>query len=75
MPDDVRVTWDAEKERRNLRKYGLDFSLAVPIFADPWAVTLLDRLVDREERWHTIGAVASGTLFKVLLRRAYLPGT
>jgi uncharacterized protein (DUF4415 family) len=30
-------------------------------------VTLFDRVVDSEERWHTIGAVAAGSVFKVLL--------
>lgn len=63
----MRFAWDVGKERRNLRKHGLDFSFAVAVFADPWAVTLLDRIVDGEERWHTIGAVAAGPVFKVLL--------
>jgi uncharacterized DUF497 family protein len=63
----MRFTWDAGKERRNVRKHGLDFSFAAPVFADPLAVTLPDRVVDGEERWHTIGAVAAGPIFKVLL--------
>jgi len=60
-------TWDPAKERWNIRKHGLDFSFAAPIFADPWAATVLDRVVEREERWHTIGAVAAGSAFRVLL--------
>ena len=69
MPESggLRITWDAGKERRNVRKHGLDFSFAVPVFSDPWAVTLFDRVVDGEERWHTIGVVAAGSIFKVLL--------
>jgi uncharacterized protein len=63
----MRISWDAGKERQNARKHGLDFSFAAPVFADPLAVTVFDRVVDREERWHTIGAVAAGPVFKVLL--------
>lgn len=63
----MRFTWDTDKERRNIRKHGLDFSFARPVFADRLAVTAFDRVVDGEERWHTIGAVAAGSLFMVLL--------
>lgn len=63
----MRFTWDAGKERRNICKHGLDFSFAAPVFADRWAVTLFDRVADGEERWPTIGAVATGAVFKVLL--------
>ncbi len=30
-------------------------------------MTVFDRVADGEERWHTIGAVATGSIFKVLL--------
>ena len=63
----MRFTWGADKERRNIRKQGLDFSFAAPVFADPLALTLPDRVVEGEERWHTVGAVAAGPIFKVLL--------
>ena len=63
----VLFSWDPGKERRNARKHGLGFSFAAAIFADPLAVTLPDRVVDGEERWHTIGAVAAGSIFRVLL--------
>lgn len=63
----MRFTWDADKERRNSRKHGLDFSFARQVFADPLAMTVFDRVVDGEERWHTIGAVGTASLFKVLV--------
>ena len=63
----MRFSWDPGKERRNIRKHGLDFSFAAAIFADPWAVTVPDRVVEGEERWHTIGAVAAGSIFRILL--------
>jgi uncharacterized DUF497 family protein len=48
-------TWRKKKERSNIRKYGLESSLAEQIFADPLAETVLDRVVNGEERWRTIG--------------------
>jgi uncharacterized protein len=61
----VRFIWDPEKERRNETKHGLDFSLAEHVFADPLCVLVFDRVVDGEERWHCVGAVAGG--LKILL--------
>ena len=61
----MEITWDAAKERGNIRKHGLDFSFATAVFADPLAITVFDRVENGEERWHTIGAVGGG--FKVLL--------
>jgi uncharacterized protein len=59
------ITWREEKRRLNLRKHGLDFALAQEVVSDPFAVTVFDRVEDGEERWHTIGAISSGTSFKV----------
>jgi uncharacterized DUF497 family protein len=39
----------------------------VAIFAESWAITLFDRIKDDEERWHSIGCVAAGPIFKVFL--------
>ena len=30
-------------------------------------MTVFDRIVDGEERWHTIGEVTAGSIFKILL--------
>ena len=54
----MKLAWDPEKERRNLRKHGLSFSLADVILDDPLALTSYDRFENGEHRWHTIGAVA-----------------
>jgi uncharacterized protein len=51
--------WDEGKNRINRRKHGVSFDTAIRVFADPYAVSYVDRLVDGEERWHTIG-LASG---------------
>lgn len=61
----MHITSNPDKEKLNVRKHGLDFSLASAVFADPLAITVFDRVENGEERWHTIGAVGGG--FKVLL--------
>ena len=47
--------WDERKNRTNSRKHGISFELAALVFADPAAVSHIERVVDGEERWHTIG--------------------
>ena len=47
--------WDETKDRINQRKHGVSFQTAARVFEDPNAVSYVDRLVDDQERWHTIG--------------------
>jgi uncharacterized protein len=63
----MEITWREDKRLLNLRKHGLDFSVAWDVLSDPLAVTVFDRVEDREERWHTIGAIPGGTSFKVVV--------
>ena len=63
----MRITWRKDKERRNVSKHGLHFALAERVFADPLSETLWDRVTDGEERWRTVGAVAMGRGFKVVV--------
>lgn len=63
----MQITWREDKRRRNLRKHGLDFASAAVVFVDPFAVTLFDRVVDHEERWHTIGALPVSGAFKLVV--------
>jgi uncharacterized protein len=53
----VEFTWDARKNRANTQKHGIDFETAIAVFDDPFQVTLEDRDVEAEQRWHTIGMV------------------
>jgi uncharacterized DUF497 family protein len=59
----MRFTWRTEKGRQNIRKHGLDFSLAQLVLAD----TLWEGVVSGEERWRTIGAVREGGWFKIVV--------
>jgi uncharacterized DUF497 family protein len=71
----VEFDWDEAKNRRNLRKHGIDFETASLVFDDPYYVAVLDRIVDGEERWQSIGmaggiavVVVAHTLSENLIR-------
>ena len=51
--------WDENKNRSNRRKHGVSFETAVRVFEDPAAVSYVERVVDGQERWHTIGWAGS----------------
>ena len=54
----IRFEWDEVKSRLNLLKHGISFEQAIQVFEDPWQQLEFDRVVEGEERWHTIGAIA-----------------
>jgi uncharacterized DUF497 family protein len=47
--------WDERKNRVNRRKHGISFETAARAFEDPSAISYVDRILENEERWHTIG--------------------
>lgn len=49
--------WDPDKAARNLVKHGISFEVAARVFADTFALTVQDRMVDGERRWQTMGLV------------------
>lgn len=61
----VEIAFDPEKEWRNRRKHGLDFTFARRMLADPLALTAYDRFEGGEHRWYTMAAV--GDTGKVLV--------
>jgi uncharacterized DUF497 family protein len=54
----MRITWDERKDRTNLSKHGISFETASLVFDDPQAQSRMERIVEGEERWQTIGSVA-----------------
>jgi uncharacterized DUF497 family protein len=61
----MQFEWDPEKARRNMAKHGVEFDVALRVFDDPLAITELDRVVDGEERFRTIGRVGEVTILFV----------
>ena len=47
--------WDEQMDRMNRRKHRVSFEAAVRVFEDPSAISYRDRVVEGEERWHTLG--------------------
>ena len=52
-----KFEWDPDKATSNLIKHGISFEIAARVFADVFALTLQDRIVDGERRWQTIGLI------------------
>jgi uncharacterized DUF497 family protein len=64
----MRFEWDATTNRSNQKKHaGIDFETASRVFADPDLMLRKDRVAEREQRSHAIGAV-----FKAVLMVAHM---
>ncbi|MGF6311600.1 uncharacterized DUF497 family protein [Bradyrhizobium sp. i1.8.4] len=59
--------WDANKNRSNLEKHGIDFDDATEIFYGPVMVHRSDR--KNEERWVAIGVLVSRPIAVIFTRR------
>ena len=53
----LRFEWSEAKNRANRKKHGIDFETARLAFDDPTCLTFVERIVDGEQRWHSIGLV------------------
>ena len=51
----MKLEWDEEKNRKNIRKHGLDFADAWEIFEAPVLVNADKRFAYGDERWVGIG--------------------
>src|SRR3546814_9170520 len=53
------------KAESNLRKHGISFETAASAFADPFALSVHDRIEGGEQRWQTLGLVEGHLLLLV----------
>ena len=60
----MEFEWDAKKAEANRRKHGIEFLVAVIVFDDERAITLLDE-TPTEERYVTFGMDAPGRVLAV----------
>ncbi len=58
-------TWDAEKAETNVKKHHIGFDVAALAFLDPHCMSEIERVVDGEVRWQTIGMVEGRVLLLV----------
>jgi hypothetical protein len=61
----MRAVWDEAKNRSNRKKHGISFGTAALVFFDPLHLSRMDRVIDGEERWQTIGMVNGVLLLMV----------
>ena len=62
----MRVTWDPEKARTNLRKHGIRFSDAEAVLFDPLAITVEDISSRGEPRFISVGTDSLGQVLVVV---------
>ena len=63
----IDFDWDPKKEASNSAKHGVAFELAMTVFRDPLAATILDHEHGGdEERWITLGESVDGRLVLVV---------
>lgn len=65
----MNFEWDPDKDAWNYVKHGIRFETAAMVFDDPYHVSQLDRVVDGEERWRTMGLI--GGLVIVIVAHTY----
>src|SRR3546814_20380990 len=61
----MRFSWHPAKAESNLRKHGISFETAASAFADPFALSVHDRIEGGEHRWQTLGLVAGHLIIPV----------
>lgn len=61
----MQFEWDLDKAELNIRKHGMSFETASRVFADPYALSEMDRIEGYEYRWQTIGLVEGALLLLV----------
>ena len=63
--------WDADKNRANIRKHGLDFSDAWRVFAGPMSLNADVREDYGEDRWVGIGRLGDVTVVIAFAERGH----
>lgn len=63
----MKFEWDENKNQANIRKHGIDFSNAVYVFSDPYALSIPDdEHSEDDERWILLGKNLSGQTLLVV---------
>ena len=60
------LSWDQAKDRANRKKHGISFGAASLVFEDPFHLSRVERVVQGEERWQTIGNAGGIVLLLVV---------
>jgi uncharacterized DUF497 family protein len=67
----MNFKWDPEKDAINRAKHGVScFETAALVFDDPFHLSVIDRVVEGEERWRTMGQI--GGLVILVVTHTYI---
>ena len=66
----MNFEWDPEKDAINRAKHGVSFETAALVFDDPFHLSVIDRVVEGEERWRTMGQI--GGLVILVVAHTYI---
>ena len=66
---DTIVEWDENKNRTNIRKYGISFETAALVFADEERIEYYDKLHSLEEDRYVVLGCVQGILYVVYTMR------
>ena len=66
MGSAMRFEWDESKNLTNRRSHGVSFEIAQEVFADPFCITIRDRIVGGEERFWSIGRLENLNILVVV---------
>ncbi len=62
----MTVSWDKRKNELNRKKHGISFETAVLVFDDPLHLSTMERIVEGEARWQTLGMIDDMQLLLVV---------
>ena len=62
----MEYRWDIIKAEINKKKHGIDFADAAGVFEDEWALTLKEQVINREQRFVSIGMDFLGRVILVV---------
>jgi uncharacterized DUF497 family protein len=60
--------WSDIKDRENLKKHGLSFNEAAPVFLDPYLIIRYDEAhsTEKETRWKGVGVIGNDLLLSII---------
>jgi uncharacterized DUF497 family protein len=62
----MEIRWDPQKAEANFRKHKIRFSDAESVLFDPMTLTIEDQIVDREQRFLSVGSDALGRILVIV---------
>jgi uncharacterized DUF497 family protein len=62
----MEMRWDPQKAETNFRKHKIRLSDAESVLFDPMTLTIEDQIIDREQRYLSVGSDALGRILVIV---------